>query len=296
MKFGILYNTDYYPAAHQSPSNYYAQLLEQTELAEKLGFDAVWFGEHHYSGYSFGSPSVIAMAAAARTRRIRLGTGVSLIPLHHPIRLAEEYAMLDVLSGGRLEYGIGRGFLKYSHDVFGIDEHENHERYREGTDLIVKAWTAGEPFSHEGRFWKLDNYSFFPKPLQQPYPPIYASAVLTPDSAIFAGSRGFNLASGLFLPAQNVCATLSRFIGKPCENTAGDPRKRKSPACFRCIAVSHRKRRDATAVSMPCGTSNSLTPSIAAASTRRKAFGTTKAGCQRSSRTKAMRILRRSGC
>ena len=186
MKFGILYNTDYYPAAHQSPSNYYAQLLEQTELAEKLGFDAVWFGEHHYSGYSFGAPSVIAMAAAARTRRIRLGTGVSLIPLHHPIRLAEEYAMLDVLSGGRLEYGIGRGFLKYSHDVFGIDEDENHERYREGTDLIVKAWTAGGPFSHEGRFWKLNNYSFFPKPLQQPYPPIYASAVLTPHSAIFA--------------------------------------------------------------------------------------------------------------
>ncbi len=93
----------------------------------------MWFGEHHYSGYSFGSPSVIAMAAAARTRRIRLGTGVSLIPLHHPIRLAEEYAMLDVLSGGRL----GRGFLKYSHDVFGIDEHENHERYREGTDFIA---------------------------------------------------------------------------------------------------------------------------------------------------------------
>ena len=110
MKFGILYNTDYYPAAHQSPSNYYAQLLEQTELAEKLGFDAVWFGEHHYSGYSFGSPSLIAMAAATRTRRIRLGTGVSLIPLHHTIRLADEYAMLDVLSGGRLEYGIGRGF------------------------------------------------------------------------------------------------------------------------------------------------------------------------------------------
>ena len=74
MKFGILYNTDYYPAAHQSPSNYYSQLLEQTELAEELGFDAVWFGEHHYSGYSFGSPSVIAMAAAARTRRIRLET------------------------------------------------------------------------------------------------------------------------------------------------------------------------------------------------------------------------------
>jgi alkanesulfonate monooxygenase SsuD/methylene tetrahydromethanopterin reductase-like flavin-dependent oxidoreductase (luciferase family) len=202
MKFAILYNTDYYPAAHESPSKYYSQILEQTELAEELGFDAVWFGEHHYSGYSFGSPPVIAMAAAARTRRIRLGTGVSLIPLNHPIRLAEEYAMLDVLSGGRLEYGIGRGFLKYSHDVFGINEDENHERYHEGTDLIVKAWTSSGPFSHEGKFWKLYDYSFFPRPLQQPHPPIYASAVLTPDSAVFAGSRGFNLASGLFVPAR----------------------------------------------------------------------------------------------
>src|SRR5215469_10725224 len=202
MKFGLLYNTDYYPEVHGSASHYYGDILEETELAEELGFDAVWFGEHHYSGYSFGSPPVIAMAAAARTRRIRLGTGVSLIPLNHPIRLAEEYAMLDVLSGGRLEYGIGRGFLKYSHDVFGIDENENHERYHEGTDLILKAWTSSGPFSHEGKFWKLYDYSFFPRPLQQPHPPIYASAVLTPDSAVFAGSRGFNLASGLFVPAR----------------------------------------------------------------------------------------------
>src|SRR3984893_10439444 len=152
MKFGILYNTDYYPAAHQSPSNYYAQLLEQTELAEKLGFDAVWFGEHHYSGYSFGAPSVIAMAAAARTRRIRLGTGVSLIPLHHPLRLAEEYAMLDVLSGGRLEYGIGRGFLNYAYDLMGVERSESFDRFREGTDLIIAAWTATKPFSFQGKF------------------------------------------------------------------------------------------------------------------------------------------------
>ena len=96
-----------------------ADFLNCAILAEEIGFDSVWFGEHHYSGYLFGSPPVIAMAAAARTKRIRLGTGVSLIPLNHPIPLAEEYAMLDVLSNGRLEYGIGRGFLKYSHQVFG---------------------------------------------------------------------------------------------------------------------------------------------------------------------------------
>jgi alkanesulfonate monooxygenase SsuD/methylene tetrahydromethanopterin reductase-like flavin-dependent oxidoreductase (luciferase family) len=202
MKFGILYNTDYYPEVHGSASQYYNQILEQVQLEEELGFDAVWFGEHHYSGYSFGSPPVMAMAAAARTKRIRLGTGVSLIPLNHPIRLAEEYAMLDVLSGGRLEYGIGRGFLKYSHQIFGVNEDENHQRYHEGTDLIVKAWTSPGPFSYEGKFWKLQDYTFFPKPLQQPHPPIYASGVITPESCTWAGKQGFHLATAFFVPIQ----------------------------------------------------------------------------------------------
>src|SRR6266571_4321578 len=167
MKFGILYNTDYYPEVHGSASQYYNLILEQVQLEEELGFDSVWFGEHHYSGYSFGSPPVMAMAAAARTKRIRLGTGVSLIPLNHPIRLAEEYAMLDVLSGGRLEYGIGRGFLKYSHEIFGVNEDENHERYHEGTEIILKAWTAEGPFSYQGKFWTLQDYTFFPKALKE---------------------------------------------------------------------------------------------------------------------------------
>ena len=232
MKFGILYNTDYYPAAHESPSKYYGQILEQTELAEELGFDTVWFGEHHYSGYSFGSPPVIAMAAAARTRRIRLGTGVSLIPLNHPIRLAEEYAMLDVLSGGRLEYGIGRGFLKYSHDIFGVDEDENHERYHEGTDIIVKAWTSSGPFSHEGKFWKLHDYSFFPRPLQKPHPPIYASAVVTPDSAVFAGSRGFHLASGLFVPARERVRDVIALYRQTLRDHGWDPAQRDVAGVF----------------------------------------------------------------
>jgi alkanesulfonate monooxygenase SsuD/methylene tetrahydromethanopterin reductase-like flavin-dependent oxidoreductase (luciferase family) len=202
MKFGILYNTDYYPDVHGSASQYYNQILEQVQLEEELGFHAVWFGEHHYSGYSFGSPPVMVMAAAARTKRIRLGTGVSLIPLNHPIRLAEEYAMLDVLSSGRLEYGIGRGFLKYSHEIFGVNEDENHERYHEGTDIIVKAWTSNGPFSYEGKFWKLQDYTFFPKPLQQPHPPIYGSGALTPDSYRWAGSKGFHLATAFFIPDQ----------------------------------------------------------------------------------------------
>src|SRR5437763_12158733 len=117
MKFGLLYNTDYYPEVHGSASHYYGDILEEAQFAEELGYHAVWFGEHHYSGYSFGAPPVIAMAAAARTKRIKVGTGVSLIPLNHPLRLVEEYATFDVLSGGLQGYGIARAVLNCSYPL-----------------------------------------------------------------------------------------------------------------------------------------------------------------------------------
>jgi alkanesulfonate monooxygenase SsuD/methylene tetrahydromethanopterin reductase-like flavin-dependent oxidoreductase (luciferase family) len=200
VKFGVLYNIDYQPGVHGSPSSYYEQILEQSELLEELGYDAVWFGEHHYSGYSFGNPAMIALAAASRTKRLRLGTGVSLIPLHHPLRLAEEYAMLDVLSAGRLDYGVGRGFLSYAYDLFNIDMAQSHERYHEGVELIIKAWTAEGPFSFDGRFWNLRDYEFFPKPVQKPHPPIFAAGAGTPASFSWAGNRGLNLCTALFGP------------------------------------------------------------------------------------------------
>lgn len=200
MKFGLLFNTDYRAAVHGPPARYYAQILEQIELAEELGYHGAWFGEHHYSAYSFASPPVMLTAAAARTRRIRLGTGVSLLPLHHPLRLAEEYAMVDVLSGGRLEYGIGRGFLRLAYDLFGIDESQSQARFAEAAELIVRAWTSTGPFSFEGKFWRLEDHEFFPKPVQSPHPPIYSSGVLTPESHVFAGTHGFHLATACFVP------------------------------------------------------------------------------------------------
>ena len=200
MRFALLFNTDYRPEVHGPPAEYYEQLLQQIEFAEELGYDGVWFGEHHYSGYSFGSPAVMLTAAAARTRRIRLGTGVSLLPLHHPLRLAEEYAMVDVLSGGRLEYGTGRGFIRLAYDLFGVDEAEGRARFQEATDVIVRAWTSKGPFSHRGRFWGFDDYEFFPRPIQTPHPPLYIAGVLSPESHVFAGSHGFHLATACFAP------------------------------------------------------------------------------------------------
>lgn len=203
MKFGILYNIDYHPEIHGSPQTYFEIILDQVAMLEQLGYDSVWFSEHHCSGYSFGNPAVIAAAAAARTTRIRLGIGVSLVPLHNPLRLAEEYAMVDAISRGRLEYGVGRGFLMQEYGFFGVPISESHGRYREGVDIIAKAWLSDGPMNHDGEFFKFQNYNFFPTPVQKPHPPIYASGSATLESYLWAGARGHNLATSLFLPDHN---------------------------------------------------------------------------------------------
>lgn len=200
MRFGICYNVEYHEEVHKSPSNYVGQIMEQVELLEHLGFDTVWFSEHHCAGYSFGNPAVIAANAAARTKTIRIGTGVSLLPLHHPIKLAEEFGLLDVLSGGRLEYGIGRGYLMHEYDWFQVPRGESHQRYHEAADFIVNAWTSTGPIDWKGQYFPVEKYSYAPKPVQQPFPPIYASAGSTVDSFRWAGEHGFNLGTALFLP------------------------------------------------------------------------------------------------
>jgi alkanesulfonate monooxygenase SsuD/methylene tetrahydromethanopterin reductase-like flavin-dependent oxidoreductase (luciferase family) len=232
MKFGLLYNTDYHEEVHGSPDRYYGQILDQICLAEELGYEAAWFGEHHYQGYSFGAPAVIAMAAAGRTRRIRLGTGVSLLPLHHALRLAEEYATLDVLSGGRLEYGIGRGFLRYALDVFGIDESESPARYREAAEIIVAAWTAKGPISYRGEFSDVVDYEFFPAPLQKPHPPIYASAVLTPESYVWTAEKGFHLATACFVPNKEGVREGIALYRETLEAAGHDPASRDVAGVF----------------------------------------------------------------
>lgn len=199
MKFCILYNIDFQPSVHGTPKAYYDMILRQVDLLEELGFDSVWFSEHHYNGYSFGNPAVFASAVAQRTSRIRIGTGVSLAPLNHPIRLAEEYAMLDVLSNGRLEYGVGRGFMSYAYDLFGIDQSQSMERMRETIRFIDTAWKADGPFDFDGEFVKVKDYHFFPKPIQNPAP-IYAAAARSLESYEWAGANGYHLCTSFFSP------------------------------------------------------------------------------------------------
>ena len=191
MKFGVLYIPDYYPAVHKTASHYYGEMMEQIECEEELGFDGVFFAEHYVGGYAFPSPPVFAAAVAQRTKRIRLGTGVTLLPLSNPIRLAEEYAMVDVLSDGRLDLGIGRGVLKAEYELFDVDEAESHGRFHESVEIIQQAWTQ-ESVTYDGKYYKIREVAALPKPVQRPHPPIWSACAVTPESFTWAGQKGFN--------------------------------------------------------------------------------------------------------
>jgi alkanesulfonate monooxygenase SsuD/methylene tetrahydromethanopterin reductase-like flavin-dependent oxidoreductase (luciferase family) len=226
MRFGICYNVEYRADVHGSPSRYYSQILEQVDLLEELGYDSVWFSEHHCAGYSFGNPAVIAAAAAARTKRIRIGTGVSLLPLHHPIFLAEQYGMLDVLSGGRLEYGIGRGYLMQEYDWLKIPQDESHGRYREAAEFIVQAWSSRGPISFHGKHFDVDGYTYFPPPVQRNVP-IYASAGGTAESFRWAAERGLHLGTVLFLPDRDFIRRNIQVYRETLRESGYDPASRE---------------------------------------------------------------------
>jgi alkanesulfonate monooxygenase SsuD/methylene tetrahydromethanopterin reductase-like flavin-dependent oxidoreductase (luciferase family) len=116
---------------------------------------------------------------------------VTLLPLTNPVKVAEEYAMLDVLSNGRLDFGVGRGILRAEYDLFGINPNESQGRYHEALDVVLQAWTQDE-LTYTGKYFTVDRVKALPKPVQQPHPPIWAAAVASPESFIWAGQRGYH--------------------------------------------------------------------------------------------------------
>ena len=196
MKFGMLSLLDHYPE-DKSEEQYYKDFFAEVDLAEELGFDAVWVGEHHFCNYVCPSPQIVAMAIAQRTTRMRIGTAVALLPHHDPIRLAEDYAMLDLLSGGRLDFGVGRGFIKLIYDGFNQSMDESRGRFREALEIIERAWTE-ETFSYRGEFYTANEVKLLPRPLQKPMPPIYMAAAASRESFVAAGHKGHSLLLALF--------------------------------------------------------------------------------------------------
>jgi len=178
-------------------------IKEQMELmyeAETLGFDSVWPAEHHFSEYGYcASPQVSLAAVAARTKRIRLGTGVVVLPFHNPIRVAEDFAFLDLMSDGRVDFGVGRGYQPMEYEGFGLGDKQSESRdiFDEGVRLVQQCWTE-DRVNFNGKYYQAKNLQVRPKPLQQPHPPIYM-ACLSPASFRITGRYGFNvLTSGAF--------------------------------------------------------------------------------------------------
>ena len=151
--------------------------LEQMVWAEELGFDEVWLTEHHFIDYGLSvDPAVLAAAIASRTRHVRIGLAAAILPFHHPVRLAEQLALVDIISRGRLDVGVGRGNRPVEFAGYGVPQIESRERMDEAVEILVRAWTQ-ERFSYEGRFHRFSDVFVIPKPLQRPHPPLYQVAV-----------------------------------------------------------------------------------------------------------------------
>lgn len=191
MKFGLLTLFDHY-AEDCSEEQYYKNFFEEVDLAEQLGFDSIWIGEHHFCRYICPAPQIIAGAIAQRTKKMRIGTAIALLPHHDPIRLAEDYALVDMLSGGRLDFGAGRGFIKATYDGFNQEMGESRERFNECLDVIEGAWRQ-TGFSYIGKYYKASNITILPRPLQRPTPPVFMAAALSPESFVAAGERGHSI-------------------------------------------------------------------------------------------------------
>ncbi|NOT53274.1 MAG: LLM class flavin-dependent oxidoreductase [Deltaproteobacteria bacterium] len=191
MKFGLHYQLPCDPT--QSAVQRYRDTIEQAVYAESLGFESVWPVEQHFNPELSISPApLLTLAAIAeRTTKLRLGIAIVLLPLSHPLRVAEEIATLDVISNGRVEFGIGRGSIPTHFTGFGLAQSESRERMLESLRIIQQAWTK-ERFSFQGQFWSVDNLSVVPKPVQKPHPRVHI-ATNSSDTFELAGRLGYRI-------------------------------------------------------------------------------------------------------
>ncbi len=174
----------------------YAEHLTSWEEADRLGFDGIGFNEHHCSPYGLmNSPNLLASAAAQRTKRAKLLIYGNLLPLHEPLRLAEELAMLDCLSGGRLVSGFARGIPR-EYQVHNVPLADSRARFEEAYDIVTRAWTE-EVFSYSGKFWSYKDVALWPRPVQRPHPPVWIPVTGSKESIEFAAKHAIPITPGL---------------------------------------------------------------------------------------------------
>ncbi|HEX2278835.1 MAG TPA: LLM class flavin-dependent oxidoreductase [Candidatus Tectomicrobia bacterium] len=194
----------------KSAEVYFREALDLCELADGLGYATVKIVEHYFRAYGGYSPSplIFLAAAAQRTRHTRLVTGAVLPAFNHPLKLAAELAMVDCISGGRLDVGFARAFLPHEFEAFEVNMEESRARFEEGIAAVKRLWTEAK-VTFEGRFHRFKDVTLLPRPVQQPHPPVLVAAISTPESFVWAGEQGYGL---MFVPYLSDFEDLARKI------------------------------------------------------------------------------------
>jgi alkanesulfonate monooxygenase SsuD/methylene tetrahydromethanopterin reductase-like flavin-dependent oxidoreductase (luciferase family) len=220
MRFGLLCSARATGDAESAlPGQGLHDWLEFNEQAERLGFYSSFLVEHHFTGFDQVSATLTMLACLAmRTSTLRLGSGVLALPWHHPVLLAEQAATVDLVSGGRLDLGIGRGYRHTEFAGFGIAQEESQGRFDEAVEVITRSWTNADRFSHAGTYWRFEDIVVEPKPAQSPHPPLWMAAG-TDTSITRVAAAGHNLILDQYAaPAQiadRIATYQSRLAGRP---------------------------------------------------------------------------------
>jgi len=185
--------------------------IEYNVEAEALGFHGTFVVEHHFTGFGQVSATLNLLTwLGCRTKSLRLGTAVTVLPWHNPVLLAEQAATLDLLSGGRLDFGIGTGYRYNEFVGFDVAMDEARAKFEESIDVILKAWTSNEPFSHKGKFWTFNDIVVEPPPFRKPHPVVWMGAG-TERSIRDVAHRGFNLLLGQYSSPADVARNVAVF-------------------------------------------------------------------------------------
>jgi alkanesulfonate monooxygenase SsuD/methylene tetrahydromethanopterin reductase-like flavin-dependent oxidoreductase (luciferase family) len=201
MQFGYFTLSDnHYEDNRRSANQLVADILDEALYADQLGMHSVWIGEHHFSSLGVLScPDLVLAQVAARTSKIRLAPAVTVLPLHHPIRVAEQWATLDLLSGGRVDFAAGRGYDRREYAPFRASFEDNQAIFEEGMEIVRRLWSADAPVTHHGKHYHFDDVAITPRPVQRPIPSYVAS--FSRPSIELAGRLGMNLIVAPFAAA-----------------------------------------------------------------------------------------------
>ncbi len=207
----------------------FQKILEQCEVADRLGFDTVWFAEHHFSRVGMCPDALMmALAASQRTRRMRVGTAISILPFHNPVRLAEQAAMVDVLSGGRLDLGVGRGSQPKEFQGFDISPSDSKELLREGLEVLCRLM-KGERLTFQGKHYSCTDVEIHPHFVQKPHPPLWLAGTSL-ETYTLAGKEGYNIMASASFKGPEVYREKMSYFQEAVRARGGDPME--YPSCL----------------------------------------------------------------